>query len=323
MLPVFSSWLIRDAPASYLATGRNSKRTMEGGSLCSPFALQTLLHGERLDSQRWAVDPASECLLPVGKNGAAPPPMRIAVRSTAAVDRISGSSDVARKTACLEYAQGAGMWCLFSAGENWAPRVRSAFRLLADSGVGGERSSGWGGFKPPQFEDVSLPEFFWKNSESNPNIGYWMLALFRPGESDRIDWTRGDYNLINRSGRTMAGGLKASSRMVEESSVLFLETEPVGSALNVSLDRNGPPVFRYGAAFAVPIPIREQSVQYLLERPEKPESPAPPVPAPEIPSQPEPEPERPPQPEPEPERPPQTEPEPASPGIPTESGEDV
>ena len=45
----------------------------------------------------------------------------------------------------LEFAPEAGWWGLVEvSGDEWEPRVKSALRLLADSGFGGERSLGWG-----------------------------------------------------------------------------------------------------------------------------------------------------------------------------------
>ena len=36
--------------------------------------------------------------------------------------------------------------------------MKAAFRLLADSGFGGERSRGWGRSEPPEFVEGDLPE---------------------------------------------------------------------------------------------------------------------------------------------------------------------
>ena len=92
------------------------------------------------DEARWEVDGECQCLLP--SNGTAP--FRIVIRESAAVDRLTGVAE-GHKTACLEFAPGAGFWGVFSATDKlWEARVKSALRLLADSGFGGERSRGWG-----------------------------------------------------------------------------------------------------------------------------------------------------------------------------------
>jgi CRISPR type III-A-associated RAMP protein Csm4 len=106
----------------------------------------------------WSVDGASQCLLPAGKPG----PFRSGLRFHAAVDRLTGIGE-RHSVACLEFRPGAGLWTLVSfadeaARERWSDRVKAAFRLLADSGFGGERSQGWGHAAPPEFTEGWLPE---------------------------------------------------------------------------------------------------------------------------------------------------------------------
>ena len=60
-----------------------------------------------VNESRWAVDGASECLLPVGMAA----PFEVSMRSGAAVDRITGHTEPHR-TACLEFAPNAGWWGL-------------------------------------------------------------------------------------------------------------------------------------------------------------------------------------------------------------------
>jgi CRISPR type III-A-associated RAMP protein Csm4 len=120
--------------------------------------VQSILAGERLDENRWAVDGPSDCLVPAGKLG----PFRTAVRSNAGVDRLSGSSE-RHSTACIEFRAGSGLWTVVSfedqaAQERWSGKVKAAFRLLADTGFGGERSRGWGRSEAPEFTDGMLPD---------------------------------------------------------------------------------------------------------------------------------------------------------------------
>ena len=66
-------------------------------------------------------------------------------------------------------------------------------------------------------------------------LGYWMLSLFAPAASDRVDWSRGSYNLVRRSGRTQDRGvLKVESAMVDEGSVLMAESLPSGLARDIA-----------------------------------------------------------------------------------------
>jgi CRISPR/Cas system CSM-associated protein Csm4 (group 5 of RAMP superfamily) len=123
-----------------------------------PLAMvQSILSGERLDGNRWTVDGPSGCLMPTGRQG----PFRTAVRWSAAVDRLSGASE-RHSTACIEFRPGAGLWTVIgftddTARDRWQEAVQAAFRLLADTGFGGERSRGWGRAETPEFIEGELP----------------------------------------------------------------------------------------------------------------------------------------------------------------------
>ena len=63
----------------------------------------------------------------------------------------------------MEFRPGAGLWTIVSfageaARERWQEPVKAAFRLLADSGFGGERSRGWGRSETPEFVEGLLPD---------------------------------------------------------------------------------------------------------------------------------------------------------------------
>jgi CRISPR type III-A-associated RAMP protein Csm4 len=120
--------------------------------------VQALLAGQPPDEDHWSVDGASECLMPAGRPG----PFRTAVRWSAAVDRLTGATE-RHSIGCIEFRPGAGLWTVVSfedaaARARWAGPVRAAFRVLADSGFGGERSRGWGRSEPPEFVEGDLPE---------------------------------------------------------------------------------------------------------------------------------------------------------------------
>jgi CRISPR type III-A-associated RAMP protein Csm4 len=293
--------------------GLPSKVRWKAARLVPLSLTPTLLREEDLDQERWAADPVSSCLLPVGKHGVSAPPFRIGLRATTPVDRITGTSSEAFTSACLEFTQGSGMWCLVAfdgdeARETWADRVRSAFRLLADSGVGGERSLGWGRSRSPQFQDVDVDQFLSADAgeAENGNTGYWLLSLFSPGPGDHIDWRRGDYTVVTRSGRVEATGeFKQSSRLIEEGSVVFAGESPVGVARDVAPQGSPHPVYRSGFAIAVRVPVRAHGVKYrsAFAVPE-PES----APEPEAPVEEPPEPESPPLEEPPVDEPPIDEP---------------
>ena len=76
------------------------------GAKFVPLSVVTeLLSAKTISEEGWTVDPASECLIQIGSSG----PFRVAVRSSAAVDRW-GTGVAPHSTACIEFAPGAGLW---------------------------------------------------------------------------------------------------------------------------------------------------------------------------------------------------------------------
>src|ERR1039458_7551542 len=119
--------------------------------------VKAILSGERLNENQWSVDGASACLVPVGRPG----PFRTGLRWSAAVDRLTGASE-RHSTACIEFRPGCGLWTVASfhdeaARDQWQEPVKAAFRWLADTGFGGERSRGWGRSETPEVSEGRLP----------------------------------------------------------------------------------------------------------------------------------------------------------------------
>ena len=256
-----------------------------------------LARGGAYDKTRWQADIPSECLLPQSSHA----PFQVALRSAAAVDRLTGAVEP-HSIACLEFASNAGWWGVFEATPEWEPRVKSAFRLLADSGFGGERSRGWGRASEPIFSTATA--LF---PDREPNGSWWVLSLFSPHATDQIDWSRGDYKLTVRGGWTdspRGSGAKKQVRMIEEGSVLSAE-ELTGRTVDVAPAGFSHPVYRCGQALAMPLPSLAPAFvpepQPAIVVAEEVPEPVAPEPEPEVVSEPEvaPEPEIVPEPEPE------------------------
>ncbi len=206
--------------------------------------LEVALNGIK-DESRWTVDGATECLLPAG----AVAPFTVSMRAAAAVDRLTGNVEPHR-TACLEFAPGAGWWGLIEVADDWEARVKSALRLLADSGFGGERSLGWGRASEPEFSDAST--LFPANAAN----ASWLLSLYSPHADDAVDWAGGNYSAIARGGWTdspAGAARKKHIRMIEEGSVLAA-TALRGRAVDVAPDGFPHPAYRAGFALAIPLP---------------------------------------------------------------------
>jgi CRISPR/Cas system CSM-associated protein Csm4 (group 5 of RAMP superfamily) len=216
-----------------------------------------IARGGTVDESRWSVDGGSECLIPVGASA----PFEVSVRSAAAVDRMTGAVEPHR-TACLEFASNAGWWGMFEAADSmWESRVKSALRLLADSGFGGERSRGWGRSREPEFSGASplfpaalFPAALFPAAEADGS--WWLLSLYSPDPGDAVDWTKGEYSVTTRGGWTdsaVASGAKKQVRMIEEGSVLWARALR-GRAIDVAPEGFAHPVYRSGIALAVPMP---------------------------------------------------------------------
>lgn len=237
---------------------------------------RSLIEEKPVEEERWIVDAPSGCLLPIERRTAPTGPFRVALRTTAAVDRVSGVSGSPHTVACLEFAERAGLWCLAAfageeARERWSGAVQSALRLLADSGLGGERSRGWGRSETPLFEEGRIDELLYRPAASGEageeseagERAWWLLSLFSPSPSDQIAWDRGRYSILVRGGRvegaTRWGEEKKALRMVAEGSVLLASGPLQGAAPDVAPDGFPHPVYRAGFALAVPVPWRVAS----------------------------------------------------------------
>src|SRR5579883_2078542 len=114
-----------------------------------PLSLIAALHSNQaIEEEKWMLDPPSGCLVPLNKPG----PFRQAVRRFAAVDRLNPGSVEVHQSDCLEFRPRAGFWGIIDfasdeAAARWGQPVKAALRLLADSGMGGRRSLGWGHYR--------------------------------------------------------------------------------------------------------------------------------------------------------------------------------
>lgn len=239
----------------------SGKVRWQGAKFVPVRMIERLAGDQTIDEDRWIVDGATGCVLPVDRPQG---PFRTAVRSAAAVDRLTGESCV-HTTACLEFGPDSGLWCGVSfsgdeAKERWAGPVRGAFRLLADSGFGGERTRGWGRAETPSINEGTLPELIYSSNPETADRAWWVLSVFSPSPHEQVDWARGNYTLMTRSGRVESaagwGAQKLASRVVAEGSVVISPAAPHGSALNVAPEGFPHPVYRYGFPLSIPIAVR-------------------------------------------------------------------
>ncbi len=260
--PYVGETLYVTPPRTLWPPKESSKVRWKGARFVPVSVVETLAAGRTLSEGAWAIDGESECLVSQ-RTPAVAGPFRVSVRSAAGMDR-EGSAVTPHSTACLEFTPDCGLWTLAefaddAAREQWTGPLTAAFRLLADSGFGGERSRGWGRAEMPEITSGEVASLVLKQPAKEPN-GFWLLSLFHPADSDGIDWQQGDYTLTTRGGRVESaagwGEPKKLTRMVAEGSVLMASSAPKGSAPDVAPDGFAHPVYRAGFALTIPISVK-------------------------------------------------------------------
>ncbi len=243
--------------------------------------IESLVLGQNILADQWAIDAESGCLL--RRDRPSQSPFRSVRRSRVPVDRLTNASQGPDSAACVEFEAGAGLWTVVrfadaAAEQAWSLRIRSCFRLLADTGFGGRRSAGWGQTAEPEWQSGAWPGILLpkvaRNAASDDERSslFWLLSLYAPGAADQVNWKSGSYRLAHRGGRVQSlagsGALKKTVRLVEEGSVLSASVHPIGSAVDVAPDGFAHPVYRSGFALALQLPIvRQKPIEPVEETP--------------------------------------------------------
>ncbi len=126
--------------------------------------------------------------------------------------------------------------------------LMAAVRIMADEGIGGQRSSGRGQFASVELVDVDLP------SISHPVL-YLGLSLISPASDTEFHDGLLDYDLILRGGGSLgkmgiAEEHRRQARFVREGALLCRNIQ--GRFVDVSPEQNGT-ILRNGFNFAIPI----------------------------------------------------------------------
>jgi CRISPR type III-A-associated RAMP protein Csm4 len=239
---------------------RHSKRVRMSAVRFATFgAIRDLAEG-KFDDGRWVLDLSSGCLLPADRAGAGGP-FRPIERTRAAVDRATRVAVESAVTSGIDFGGNGGAWCMAvfnsdAARHVWAPRLKGAFRFLADDGIGGWRAAGWGRSRRPKYREGTLGQIAakmgWPVTAASDR--WWSLGLIVPADSDAIDWTAGAYGTIERFGASAGGEFGPYQKYVREGSVLQGAVEPLGSVIAIPNRRVAP---RYGAGLVMPWPASE------------------------------------------------------------------
>ncbi len=147
------------------------------------------------------------------------------------------------------YKENAGLFFLYDLKDKSIEKqFHTTFRLLADEGIGGDRTLGKGLFNEPEFSNVDI------NVPSN-NSGIVTLSLFLPTQDELNDIGESYYQLISRRGYIYSPQCQSlrrkSVRMFKEGAVFT--TNKKGRIVDVTPEIfKEHRIYRYGLAFTLP-----------------------------------------------------------------------
>lgn len=172
-----------------------------------------------------------------------------------AVDRNSNASALFHVGRVHFHAQ-AGLWFAVAGEDAWLDAVEEALHLLADSGIGGQRSRGNGRFELQRLADADAPV-----AASHTSDYQLLLSRLAP-TADQMGALRADqssYHLVTVGGWANTPGenplIRKRVRMLEEGSIVAAGR--LGQLVNVNPNRNivEHPIYRYGYGYGVAIQL--------------------------------------------------------------------
>jgi len=170
------------------------------------------------------------------------------------IDRTSNSSAIFQVGRTV-FNEGCGLWLLADVNQ-LGDRLAYLLDILGDQGIGGERSSGYGGFTVEPFEAPTLP------SPVNRNRAM-TLSRYNPTEREiaaGVLGERASYELVDIGGWLASPGNPAQRRkrvrMIEAGSILQAAQPVVGRVVDVrpEYEHSGAPdhpVYRSGLALLI------------------------------------------------------------------------
>lgn len=148
------------------------------------------------------------------------------------------------------YAPEASLFCLIKINQpQWETKVKALFYLLADEGVGGDRTCGLGLLNKPEFDELDLPEV----------DGQWLYCLspYFPNDNELPGLADGFYELEERRGYIFSPLTRSlrrrSIRLFAEGSVFPRNIERRGKLVDVTPQIfSFHKIYRYGILFGLP-----------------------------------------------------------------------
>ncbi len=189
------------------------------------------------------------------------------------IDRVSSASTIFH-SGRTTFAPGCGLWfgvawlrpadAVDGAQATYRQAFAAALGLLADDGLGGERSTGYGAFS---YAEAAAPAAL-----PNPAPGRrgWLLSRYHPTSSElpaALDDPGAAYRLTAVGGWLLSPDVVAQRRkrlyLVEEGSLVCPPAWPAGDVTDVRPEYDGAqgvphPVWRYGLALAADLPDTQE-----------------------------------------------------------------
>jgi CRISPR-associated protein Csm4 len=178
--------------------------------------------------------------------------IRVDTRISSALCRLTMGA-VPYHLSALAFARGWGLYFLAEGEEETLESARGALRLLGDMGLGGDRSTGHGGYLLEEGDPSTFAELLGRDTGS-----FMALSLVFPGPEDREKLLGSRIGLVERKGwvdspQLRTGLRKKRTLMIDEGSVL---TSPIKGALADVTPEGWPGhrIYRYGIGFYLPLP---------------------------------------------------------------------
>ncbi|MBC7362149.1 MAG: type III-A CRISPR-associated RAMP protein Csm4 [Candidatus Aminicenantes bacterium] len=156
----------------------------------------------------------------------------------------------------VHFAENSGLFILVNLkDESWENKVRALFNLLADEGIGGDRTAGKGLFYPPEFDRLFIPEV----SEANAS---YAVSTYFPRDEELVGLEKGFYELEVRKGYIFSlhnrSYRRRSLRLFSEGSI-FPAANRKGALVDITPEVfTAHRVYRYGFLFSFPCKMEEQ-----------------------------------------------------------------
>lgn len=157
----------------------------------------------------------------------------------------------------VSYSKESGLFILVQLNDrSWENTLKSLFRLLADEGVGGDRTCGKGLFHQPEFFDFDLPDI-------TGSKALYAISLYIPKPEELSGLKESFYELEERKGYVFSplnrSLRRRSVRAIVEGSVLLNNIKRTGTMADVTPQTNSLShrVYRYGYLFSFPCNLEE------------------------------------------------------------------